>query len=75
MDEEVAEKLCVAISEAAGESSDAGISATDALGLCVVALALASNGGAQRAGSSERLRSKMCQAFVDALLEVRCMHR
>ncbi|EIE22710.1 hypothetical protein COCSUDRAFT_42345 [Coccomyxa subellipsoidea C-169] len=45
MDEEVAEKLCVAISEAAGESSDAGISATDALGLCVVALALASNGG------------------------------
>ena len=72
MDTEVAEEVCGVISEAASERSVTGITVGEAVGLCVFALALASDGGVQRAGTCERLRSRMCEAFVDALLEVRC---
>ncbi|BDA45712.1 probable Sec1 family domain-containing protein 2 [Coccomyxa sp. Obi] len=68
MDEELAEKVCGVVLEAASKTAETGITAADALGLCVVALALACDAGAQRTGASE-LRSRMSQTLVDALLE------
>lgn len=69
MDEELAEKVCGVVLGAANNTADTRITLADALGLCVVALALACDAGAQRAGASE-LRSRLSQTLVDALLEV-----
>ncbi len=69
MDEELAEKVCGVVSEAASKTAETRMTVADALGLCVGALALACDAGAQRAGASE-LRSRLSQTLVDALLEV-----
>ncbi|CAL8470707.1 g10249 [Coccomyxa elongata] len=68
MDEELAEKVCGVVSEAASNTAETMMTVADALGLCVVALALACDAGAQRTGASE-LRSRLSQTLVDALLE------
>ena len=69
MDEELAEKVCGVVLEAASKSAETGITVTDALGLFVVALALACDAGAQHKGAS-KLRLRLSQTLVDALLEV-----
>lgn len=72
MGEEVAERVWGVIHEAANGSTEDRASVADAVGLCVIALALGSEANAQRAGSSE-LRSRMCEAFEDAMLEVKLL--
>lgn len=69
MDEELAEKVCGVVLEAASRAAETSITVADALGLCVVALALACDAGAQRTGASE-LRSRLSQTLVNALIEV-----
>lgn len=69
MDEELAEKVSGVVMEAASKGAETNITVADALGLCLIALALACDAGTQRTGASE-LRSRLSQTLVDALLEV-----